>query len=401
MPAASLQRPPGRPPGRLDSSLVFPLLGEVPESLFPDSFVASAALAEDYGRAWALGLAGRLGLAPSLVRGADAGALSAEHGFAPSFRLALEWLLTSLATGGWVVEESGRYRAPRPLPEPPLDRLREELLGADPGNAATLALLDAAAAAYPAVARGERSGEEVLLGPAGLGRWASYFGNDNPLYAINNRIAALAAANRLPAEGSLRVLEVGAGGGSGAEALLTELAGRGWLARLGEYRATEPSPFFRRRTQRSLPAAWPGVPFSFGELDVDLPWAGQGAAPGSYELIYAVNVLHVAKELGFALREAHASLAPGGWLAAGECVRPFTGQPVAAELVFSLLAGFREVTTDPELRPRPGFLTPEEWVSNLERAGFTEVVIVPDLGRIREVTPNFLSGAICGRKPSP
>ncbi len=407
MPASHPSDPAPARPGsatETDRALVVPLLGELPESLFPDSFVESAALAEDYGRAWALELARCLGLEAALSRGADAASLAAEQGFAPGFGFALDWLLASLATGGWVRREGDRYRLHGALPEAPLARLRAELLAADPGNAPTLALLDAAAAAYPTVARGERTGEEVLLGPAGMGLWASYFGNDNPLYAINNRIAALAAAHRLPAAGGLRVLEVGAGGGSGAQALLQELAGAGALARLAEYRATEPSPFFRRRSQRALPAAWPGVPLSFGDLDIDRPWApqlggDQVASPGSLDLVYAVNVLHVAKDLRFSLSEAHRALAPGGWLVAGECVRPFPGRPVGAELVFCLLAGFREVATDPDLRPNPGFLTPEQWTHILQHAGFTQVTIVPDLARIREVTPNFLTGAVCGRCP--
>lgn len=411
MPASDLSDPalpsdpaPASPYPKTDSALVFPLLGELPESLFPDSFVESAALAEDYGHAWALALARSLGLEAALSRGADAASLAAEKGFAPGFGFALDWLLASLAAGGWVSREDDRYHLHGALPEAPLARLRAELLAADPGNAPTLALLDAAAAAYPAVARGERTGEEVLLGPAGMGLWASYFGTDNPLYAINNRIAALAAAHRLPAAGSLRVLEVGAGGGSGTQALLEALTGTGALPRLAAYRATEPSPFFRRRSQRALPAAWPGVPLSFGDLDIDQPWTpqlggDQIAAPGSLDLVYAVNVLHVAKDLRSSLSEAYRALAPGGWLVAGECVRPFPSRPVAAELVFGLLAGFREVATDPDLRPSPGFLTPEQWTRILEHTGFTEVTIVPDLARIREVTPNFLTGAVCGRRP--
>jgi SAM-dependent methyltransferase len=121
--------------------------------------------------------------------------------------------------------------------------------------------------------------------------------------------------------------------------------------------------------------------------------------PESVDLVYGVNVLHVARNLGASLAEAFDALAPGGWLVAGECLRPRPGQPLAAELPFLLFEGFRSVETDPELRPRPGFLTPELWIANLERAGFEPIQVVPDVRVLRDYYPNVTTGAVCGRKP--
>ncbi len=94
-------------------------------------------------------------------------------------------------------------------------------------------------------------------------------------------------------------------------------------------------------------------------------------------------MLHVARDLGAALRRIRAALAPDGWLVAGECLRLFPGQPVPAELVFQLFKSFVEVETDPELRPDNGFLEPRHWRLALGRAGFVDVGVVPDLERIR------------------
>ncbi|HRC86168.1 MAG TPA: class I SAM-dependent methyltransferase, partial [Thermoanaerobaculia bacterium] len=320
--------------------------------------------------------------------------------FAPS----LSWVLGALVEAGLVTVENGGgealFRRDLPLPGAELVRLRDQGLELEPGLEPVLDLLDAAGRAYPAAAFEARAGEEALLGPAGVALWGRYFSNANPLYAFNNRIAALAAANRLTGA-PLRLLEVGAGGGSGTEALLEVLRERDELGALESFQVTEPSPFFRRRSQRALGAAWPGVPLSFADLDIDRPWAEQGVEPGSLDLVYGVNVLHVAKNLGASLAEAFASLRPGGWLVAGECLRPYPGQTIAIEMVFELLPGFRQVELDPEIRPEAGFLTPEQWRAAFSRAGFAPIQLVPDVESLREVFAQFFVGAVCGRKPLP
>ena len=82
-------------------------------------------------------------------------------------------------------------------------------------------------------------------------------------------------------------------------------------------------------------------------------WATQGIAPGEFTLVYGVNVLHVAKDLLFSLRQARNTLAPDGWLVISECVRPSLNQPMYPELVFQILDSFTEVETNPEFRPNP------------------------------------------------
>ena len=72
-------------------------------------------------------------------------------------------------------------------------------------------------------------------------------------------------------------------------------------------------------------------------VDLDLPWSEQGIAPGAFDLVYAVNVMHISKNLLFSLNEARSALAAGGWLVIGECVRPYNDQPMYPELMFQIL----------------------------------------------------------------
>lgn len=380
------------------------LLGEIPDSLFDDRIYAACELAERYATDLALDIATRLGLDEPLAAGGTAAAMVAARGFDAAFRPAIETLLERLAAAGEIERTNGAggsaFRRTGPAREPELTALRAIGVAIDPRIVATLDLLDAAAAAWPAVASGRTTGEKELFSAGSIALWLAYFSNDNPVYALNNLLTAVVAANRLPDRDGLSVLEVGAGAGSFTATLLDELARRGRLGQLARYKPTEPSPFFRRRGERELKARYPQVPLTFRALDVDQPFAAQGLAAEPRDLVVGVNVLHVARDLGAALARIREVLAPGGWLVAGECLRLFPSQPVPADLVFQLFRSFTDVGTDPVLRPHHGFLEPAAWRTALEAAGFVEVSVVPDLERIRVIYPRFFAGVVVGRRPA-
>jgi SAM-dependent methyltransferase len=376
------------------------LTADYPPGLFNDRLYRSIELSEHYGQNLAIDLLQRLGVAAQLDRWCSAAELCRMLGFVPSFEMALRWLLQRAANTGLLAvrEQQGarEYQVQGPWPPLDLDRLRAIGLAIDPANAATLDLLDAAAAAYPTVARGELRGEDAIFGGGNVALWLAYFHNANPLYAVNNTVGALAAAKRLAGRLPLRILELGAGTGSASESLLLQLTEGSAPWHIECYLVTEPSPFLRRHCERHLKARFRHVPLAFLALDIDKPWDSQGAGRASFDLIYAVNTLHIARNLPYSLSEARATLAPGGWLIAGECLRPFPGQPVYIELVFQLLDSFTHASTDREYRLNPGFLTSEQWRHAFRAAGFEHVEVTPDQERIREVYDHFFVGAVCG-----
>lgn len=378
------------------------LLRGYPEGLFTERFYAACELVDRYVLARATGLTRALGVEAALRQPTSAAAVAAACGFQKGFLPALRWLLERLVVSEDLAVADGEddrlYRLRAPLPERDPAPIAAALLANDPQHAPTLRLLDLAAETYPAVARGAR-GADALFGLGQVALWCDYFHNGNPVYAVNNRVAAVAAARRLQGRRGVRILEVGAGAGSATAALLAELGAAG--TELAGYRVTEPSQFFRRRAERALRAAFPQAPLAFGTLDIDRSWAEQGAEPGGFDLVFGVNVLHVARNLQYALREAHATLAPDGGIVLGEAQRLFAGQPIWAEFVFQLLDGFTAVETDEALRPTHGFLQPETWIAALRHAGFADVVIEPDVIAIRDFYPRFHTGAVCGRHAVP
>src|SRR6266700_4644936 len=372
-----------------------------PPSVFSEPLYQSIELMERYSIDLAIDLLSRLAVTDQLGEWRSANELCHVLSFRPGFSFALAWILERLVETGCVEAgangNSRSYHLRRSPWQPELERLRAVGLSIDPANAASLDLLDHAASLYPAVASGEQSGDHSLFGPQGIPLWLKYFHNDNLTYAVNNWVSAILAADRLSARPRLRILELGAGAGSASETLLRWFDQCGLLPQIERYVITEPNAFFRRRAQRDLTKQYPDLPLEWAALDLNLPWDTQGVDRGEFDLVYAVNVLHVSKNLLFGLNQARSTLTGDGWLVIGECLRPYVNQPIYPELMFQILESFTEVQTDPEIRPNPGFLTAGHWRRAFTRAGFERTEVAPDIDSIREIYPHFFTGAICGQ----
>jgi SAM-dependent methyltransferase len=367
---------------------------------FDDSFITSFDLFEEYVARLTLALFHSTGLDAACRDEATASEALAHAGLAPQVALVpVSWLLAMLASRKWIDVTVGadggrRYRATKPMPTLDADEILQRQQVHDPRCLPAFEIAALAATHYAAVLRGEVSGEQALFGPEGIIPWVKYFSNDNPIYAISNKVGAIAAAGALPA-GESAILEIGGGLGSGADTLLGELESRGQASRVSSYHFTEISPLFLKRAQRNLSARHPQCRFQFSVLDIDQPFA---VAPATYSLVYGVNVLHVARDLAATLGELRSALREDGMLVMAECVRPFADTPLHLELVFNLLGSFRDAVLVPGWRPNGGFLTPEQWTAALTANGFTDVRIFPDIPAIRDAYPSFVVAAIVARR---
>ncbi|MHB8800392.1 MAG: class I SAM-dependent methyltransferase [Thermoanaerobaculia bacterium] len=328
-----------------------------------------------------------------VVPGTDPAALVAARGWAPRSLPLVAFVHGKLAAAGHLVATAGGY-APSGTEPGDLAALEAELAAIDADSAVAgeaVRILVEEAGSFLA---GERTGEEILFRPDRLPLWFRYFSNRNLLYGVNNSLGALALSRVLPSSGA-RVLEIGGGAGSAAEAALARLGGR-----VSRYLFTEVVPTFARRGERAARAAAAAdVSVEAAKLDMTKPWAPQGAAPGAFDAVYSVNCFHVAPDLASVLHEAREALAPGGSLVVSECVRPLgNDQPIYVELVFDLLESFTRVTLDPVARPTHGFLTPAAWRESLRRAGFVDVTFLPDAEELARSYPSFFASAVTARK---
>jgi SAM-dependent methyltransferase len=330
--------------------------------------------------------------------------VASDAGVRPERLREFRWILEKLSRAGALTLDPSGLVGPGIVPPERPEPIRAEVIAEEPALEATLALVDAAAEGYPGFLRGEREGTGVLFNARTFPLWERYFSNDNPVYAATNLLGAYAAAAHASGR-PLRILEAGGGLGSGAEALLLHLLGEkagGPLAAvkgtIEHYAFTEVSPGFLRRAQDRLLARFPGVPFEFRQLDLNRALDSQGVPRGTIDLCYAVNTLHVVRDLVVSLGELHASLRPGGLLCLVEAVRPSPGHPLYMEFVFQLLREFREFRRDPDCRPNGGFLDWASWQAALRRAGFEDVRAVPETRSAVEAYPGYAMAAILGTR---
>ena len=345
----------------------------------------------------------RLDLLDSFREPTTAAEAIARKGYVPRAETALSWMLEKLSEEGFFepAGDSGPRRFVSRTPVPPAGSgAREKALAISPGCAPAFTVVEALAANIEDFFAGRKTGEEILFSPARLSLWFDYFNNDNLLYAVNNRLGAEAAARALPRTRPATILELGGGAGSAAFALLEHLAAEGRLGSVAKYLFTEPVPAFLRRGERSLKARFPEVPLECRKLDMNVSLVEQGIAADSADLVYAVNTIHVARDLRKTLASIREVVAPGGAVVFSECVRTRAGQPIYVEFIFNFLENFVNVVTDPEVRPTHGFLTPKNWRDALAGAGFEKIELLPDVEALAREYPKFFVGAIVARRPA-
>jgi SAM-dependent methyltransferase len=372
---------------------------------FTGSFIRSATLYDEYVLRLTLGIFRATGLAKAAQTPGTVDELIARVGFEPGrARVPVDWMLRRLSHRG-IVEQSdaaggSRFRLRGELPELDPAEILEAQRQQDGSWQPSYVLAETVAQDYPVFLRGERTGEEILFSPSRLRLWVNFFSNDNGLYVVNNLVGAAAVVELLP-PAPVAIMELGGGLGSGAAALLDELRRSARLGDVREYRFTELVPFFLRRGQQALEARFPDVSFlTFGPLDMNRPFSEQGIAPGTVSLVYAVNTLHVARDLAFTLREIFTALTPGGRLVVSECIRTAPAQAIYIEFIFNLMETFRSPVLHPTYRPNGGFLAPEEWRGAVEAAGFVDVRMLPNIPSLRARFPHFQVGAIGAHRPA-
>jgi SAM-dependent methyltransferase len=383
---------------RTGTDLRSALLPVALQPLFDDRFICSWDLSEEYIGRLACSIFHAIGLDRGFEQETTVREAIARAGLdVATASVPVQWLASTLVARGSMTyvmaDGQSRYRLSTPLEVADAQEIAQAQDRHDASCMPSYTLAAMAAEQYPAVLRGELTGEQALFGPEGISAWVKYFSNANPLYGISNRVGAIAAEQNF--EGGA-ILELGGGLGSGAQALLERL--QQGARSLTRYRFTELSALFLKRAERVLGRWREACGLEFAQLDIDRPFVESSVQPGAYALVYAVNVLHVAHDLAATLREIREALAPRGVLVISECVRTFPGTALPVELVFNLLKSFREPLLEPAYRPNGGFLTPEQWTAALQANGFKDVRVFPDIAALRDDYPSFAVAAIVARR---
>ncbi|MEH2065248.1 MAG: SDR family oxidoreductase [Nostoc sp.] len=167
----------------------------------------------------------------------------------------------------------------------------------------------------------------------------------------------------LPPDVNLRILEIGGGGGIATTELLPVLPSEGT-----NYTFTDVGGLFLNKARQRF-SAYPFVEYRF--LDIEKPPVEQGFNNHSFDVVVAVNVLHVTRNMAKTLENVRSLLAPGGFLLLWEITQP--------QLDFDLTDGLLMNPLEDEGRSRGNpFLSQKQWQEALRSHGFVEVVAVSE-----------------------
>lgn len=254
------------------------------------------------------------------------------------------------------------------------DLLGKELLKIDPGLQPFLEYMSLIAQDYPKFFKGELSGPQIVFLEGRKKYWQYFFANEFSTYRICNQFFARAVSSSLSQRTKdFSVLEIGAGTGGATTPLLACLKESGASDHLKKYIFTDVAVGFLKNADSIIPEVLPRVPYESKLLDINQPLDNQGVEPGSVDVVFSVNCVHVAKDLIEGLQQIHRSLSSGGQVCLAEIVRPMNRRVVPNEMIFCLLSSYTDVRLKPGLRPTFGFLTVENWKACLLQAGFSKV----------------------------
>ena len=246
-------------------------------------------------------------------------------GVAPDQRRLFKAAGTILRRNGW-----NAAGAPNP------DALSAELRGSRPWLAGVIRLIDTAVPRVVDVLRGTVLGTQVMFPGGEMDLVTGFYAGNRLADAANRltarRIAELVAERlaAMPADATLRILEVGGGTGATTAPVLDALAPQdGRIA----YVFSDLSPAFIRRARRQFGVQRPW--FTAERFDFDGDPAGFEDL-GRFDLILAANAVHVTADIAGMLDRLSRRLVAGGLLVLNELMRPMDH----LTLTFGLLPGW-------------------------------------------------------------
>lgn len=216
--------------------------------------------------------------------------------------------------------------------------------------------------------------------------WNSYFNNDFYGYAVVNHGVAYGIAKWFSQTNGASMLEVGSGT-SGASAMTFQLLrDNNLLNSLHTIVLTDVVVALLEKGRMNIKQQiGDPPPYEQRVLDINESIDAQGFAEKSFDIIFGVNVLHVARNLTFSLQELYRHLNTNGILILAETTRPTASRPMHHEFIFNLLENYYDVELDPATRPYHGFLTREHWRENFAKVGFKNIEFLSELDHHDEI----------------
>ena len=285
----------------------------------------------------------------------------------PKFHRFFDFLLETLAEDGWVRREGDTavFQVDAAGAPDPAALAREAALR-HPFLRSLFERVERCAAGYGPALSGDGEALQYLFSGGEPGEPAESLSHTPVYTALAAEIASRAAGRCAAAGRTLRVLEAGGGQGVLTRQVAPVLSGRG-----AEYWFTDLGRLFVTEAERE--AARAGLDFlRFGVLDASRDPAEQGYEPESFDLLFALNVVHATPDVEATLRNLRRLLRPGGEL----CLIELTRRQRWMDMVWGLAEGWW-LFSDAYRHGSP-LIDLEAWKEALARAGFEVAAALPE-----------------------
>jgi SAM-dependent methyltransferase len=232
---------------------------------------------------------------------------------------------------------------------------------------------------------GRKSGKDILFANKTVSDlWNAYFNNFYP-YSTLNYGAAYWITKWFSQTPGKSMLEVGSGTSGATIKVFQMLRDNNLLDTMDTIILSDIVPSLLDLGSKNINNSIKAPMYEQRLLDINIPFIEQGFSNDSLDIIYGVNVLHVAHNLGFSLREIYSHLNKNGMLVLAETIRPVDNRALHHEIIFNLLNNYYDVELDALMRPYHGFLTKERWIRYFEMTGFKNIEYINEMERHDEL----------------
>lgn len=268
----------------------------------------------------------------------------------------------------------------------------------EPGSSHTFKMLKLMADNYEDYLMGSKTGVEIIFSPENIGIINEYY-EKSLFYNANNILGAKVLNYEVDSRENPYILELGGGLGGGTKQFITQRKEEGKSLKCFTYHFTDVANKMIRNIKKTIESLAGDISnYEFSKFDFNKPLTEVGVEENKYDIIWAVNAIHVAYDLKFTLSELYKVLKPGGVILISETVRPTEGPMIQHEFVINTLDDYWNVKLDDEWRPNYGFIKWKNWIKALEAAGFDVSTTEPDMGIVEKEYNNCYTTVIKGQK---
>lgn len=202
-----------------------------------------------------------------------------------------------------------------------VEEFKSSFLVRYPGFTSFLVFMEATLSEYLSILDGSKSINDIVFPNASMEIFENIFKGDK-VSDYFNHVLAEAIYNKVVIARSnssvqkLRILEIGSGTGAATEQVLKKLKP---LLDDTDFFYTDISSSFVRYGKKRFELEYPGL--NYVVLDIEADLIGQGFAPGSFDIIFASNVLHDTADIKSTLLQARQLMRTGGLLIINEYTR--------------------------------------------------------------------------------